>query len=241
MEYFTYLSAFLVSVYSLKNIKSWRNLNKEKKFFLIFLPLICCSSTLFSSVISQLEKKLEEEIKSEYGVLKAKTDLSNQFKLMIGDSGGLIILPSDGNLHITPSPEVFKLINRNGQLFINTDIRDEKGKLIASIRENKWEIFDNINYEYNNDDFTYEIVKKGERNVFFQIEFKNKVIHFQGYWLNKSGKGLFFYANKSNKGGFISSFSEEMGILKNPIILPYFKYPRSKFLGIRDTLYKNLN
>ena len=117
-------------------------------------------------------------------------------------------------------------------------IRNFNGTAIAVIDDNTWTVFDD-DYEYNNDDSTFELVTKGDRDVFFQIFYRNGMIYMSGYLIDENGIGVAMFNNESE----INSSQMHMNSMKgradhkpspmpspSEIAIPrIFKYPREKY------------
>ena len=86
----------------------------------------------------------------------------------IGNSGAKFIMPG-GVFSYPPLPNLFKVYVKNKTLYFSSVIRDARREPVAVIDNNVWTRFKD-NFEYNNNDTSFEIVTAGERSVFFHIE-----------------------------------------------------------------------
>lgn len=127
---------------------------------------------------------------------------------------------------------LFRLYVKNNKLIFYGIIRDKDGEVIAGVYDNEWEIF-KTGYEYNSDDHGFEVVVAGERTVFFQIDLKDSIAHISGFIFNNDGNGIYVCA-APNGGSFLTTLKKDE-YFEPTYIKPIFKYPREKYLGLRDT------
>ena len=119
------------------------------------------------------------------------------------------------------------------------------GKPIAVIDGNEWEVYDS-DFEYNNDETGFEMVTKGDRNVYFHVYLEKGVVHILGIILNDQGKGFSFF-EPAVPDRSVKVDAEHYKVNFPMIALGpgadekyyhgvqgrIFKYPRRKYLGIR--------
>lgn len=158
-----------------------------------------------------------------------------QMRIGNSDSGAIFILGGTGVLNFAPYGPLIKLYVKDQKLYVNTIIRNLDGKVIAAIEDNTWTLFEN-DFEYNDDNKTaFELVSKGDRKVFFQVELKNGLAYISGYLLNEDGIGFIFYNRQGQSGSFIFTIGdkdENKSKIPKDIFIPrIFKYPRSKYYG----------
>jgi hypothetical protein len=232
---FILVAAILTTIVSYK----WKEVGKLGKSALIFVIL----TAVFVAVNSFRETQKEaliERIKAKYGELQTEGALSPIVMIGCMDNGTSLHL-TNGNLNFGGNKPVIKLGVKDEKLLINVIIRDLNGEVIAVIEDSVWTVF-NDDYEYNDNDSTFELVTKGERKVFFQAFYRNKMIYISGYILDEKGYGAVMYNILEKYSGtivnrsviFIASSEESKKILSKPIgmnIPRIFKYPRDKYYG----------
>jgi hypothetical protein len=153
----------------------------------------------------------------------------------IGQNSGTIISLTNSNVFFaTNEGPLFKVMVEANKLFVYVVIRQAKDDVLAVIEKNVWTVFDN-DFEYNNDDEGFELVTKGDRKVFFQIFLNKGYASLSGILMDKKGVGIALYPSIDQEGGMYSNLTVPgcvEAVYKSTPRL--FKYPRSKFLGIRD-------
>lgn len=150
------------------------------------------------------------------------------------DNGPSLIL-SNGLLNFKPFGTLLKLNIENEKLILNVLIRNLNGKVIAVIEDNTWTIFDS-EFEYNNNETTFELVTNGERKVFFQIDYRNAKAYVSGYLINDKAIGMIIYNDTNNINSssiFIVPPKNKSDIPTDLNIPRIFKYPREKYYGVK--------
>ena len=224
---FTCLAATLGGILTYK----WKEIGLLGKVTLIVV-IIAALLIAINEYRKNSEEKRVEKINSKYGEI-VDEDGATIPVIMIGntgsDSGAELILGGTGTFNFDPYGPLLKVYVKKNKLYVNTIIRDDK-KVIAVIEDNIWTLYDN-SYEYNNDNTAFELVTKGERKVFFQIELKNGTARVSGFLINDKGWGLMFHA--FDKGGLMEQIRSHEDYLESygnlGLIKRLFKYPREKF------------
>jgi hypothetical protein len=159
---------------------------------------------------------------------------------MFGKSGPQLVgFDPYGRFIFQPFFNLFRIYVKNHKLSVFIPLKDRNGKPIATIDGNTWTIFNDEDYEFNNDDSAFEVVSKGEREVFFQIELSGGVAHLSGYIYQEKNKGICFTENMANRAGsmFIINPKTTDDMFPSQVADRLFKYPRarySKIEGIRQ-------
>ncbi|AWX44218.1 hypothetical protein HME9304_01218 [Flagellimonas maritima] len=226
---FSLIAAILTAFVSYK----WKNIDILGKITLIAVII----ATIFIAINSFRQTKKEaliERVNAKFGDIK--TSSSPRMQIKLGDkewAAGFVTV--SGVFRIGNYGPWFKLGYENNTLLINFIIRDLNGKVIAVIEDNVWTIFDN-NYEYNNDDTTFEMVTKGERKVFFQIKYRKGEAYLTGFLLDEKANGFAIYGMEKGKGTKVKPIGENKQNAPTPTDLNIpriFKYPRGKYLGVK--------
>ena len=220
----------VLGIYSIITGSKWKEINWIKKTF-VLIAIIGAIVIGWNAYQDYKKQELIEKINSSYGEL-VDTTKAKIPTVQIG-GGNKLYLENDGVFSVPPYTNLFKVFIKNNKLYLNTILRNRKGEVIAVIDENVWTIFDN-NYEYNDDETAFEMVTRGERKVFFQIELKDGVANFSGYIYTEKGYGLYFYGAPGIS--FMAPIELNKPMPKKYIELKrIFKYPRAKYYGVRET------
>jgi|GEM_PF-6198882 len=215
----------------------WSELNSSKKILSI-IAIITSVVVAFNSYKQTKKDEVVERINAKFGDIKDLHGSITIPKMAMGlKSTAIILLGGSGifGLDLYSGP-LMQLYIKDGKLFVSTIIRNLDGKIIAVIEDNTWTIFDD-DFEYNDDNKTaFELVTKGERSVFFQIELKDGVAHISGYLLNDKGLGFIFYNLQDYSGAmYLIKEPETKHHMPSYINIPrIFKYPREKYYGDRQ-------
>jgi hypothetical protein len=215
----------------------WKSLDTLGKITLITI-IIAAILIAINSYRQSKKDSLIEKINAKFGDIK---DIDGAIfpKMAVGNKNAGAFYYSSNNVgvfDIEPVGPLIKIYVLNNRLFVNVIVRDLYGKAIAVIEDNTWTIFDN-DFEYNNDNTAFELVSKGERIVYFQIELSNGIAYISGYLLNNKGFGFAFF---NLPGGVNKSLAlvvkpdlNSTRIPQNLNIPRIFKYPRGKYYRVR--------
>jgi hypothetical protein len=130
--------------------------------------------------------------------------------------------------------EKMQLYEIDNKLYVSVIIRDKDGEPIAVIDKKTWTLYKK-DYEYNNDDKGFELVTKGDRKVYFQINLKDSVVGLNGFLLNDKGcGGYFFGSNTNNDGMMVKINGSVVETIKKSTIPTLFKYPREIYYAQRN-------
>jgi hypothetical protein len=163
---------------------------------------------------------------------------------MIGSNGPQFTnFDEYGRFGFEPFVNLFRVYVKNHKLSAFVAIKDKNGKPIATIDGNSWTIFNNEEYEFNSDDSAFEVVTKGDREVFFQIEFRGGIAHLSGYIYEAKNKGICFVYDEGSKMGEMiiilpkATDAFRDSLTPNKTADKLFKYPQSRYSkieGIRE-------
>jgi hypothetical protein len=154
----------------------------------------------------------------------------------------LLIVGNDGarfQLHGKPFDfqsvgPIFKHYVIEGELCVDVVVRERNGEAVATIDRNTWYVYSD-KYEFNNDDNGFELVEKGDRKVYFQIQLKNGNTHVAGTLFNKNGYGYRFWnEDKRRLSAMYLITPETTDDYTFGHIPRLFRYPREKFVGERE-------
>jgi hypothetical protein len=205
----------------------WSNLTRIMIGFVIIGAILGC----IVSIKDIIKENRKEKIAAQNGEIKGNAVYPN---IDIAGTGSILRVEGSGDV---PLPEGCRLRIRliDSNLNISTVLHDTTGQPLAAIEDNVWTLYNN-NYEYNNDQNAFELVTKGERRIFFQVNYRNGAASVTGLLLNNKGEGVYFSKAPSPlNGGVLYQIRKNQPIAfdKIPTAMPLFKYPRTMYLGKR--------
>lgn len=212
----------------------WNELDWFGRIALIFI-ILAAILVAINDYRKHTKERLLERVEVKIGDMQSLKG-SHIPLIRFGNNGAAIMFPHGIPFSIDDEIPLRVYINNN-RLNVYAIIRSPKGEPVAVINDNTWTLFSD-EYEYNNDKSGFELVTKGERKVYFQIQIKhNMEVVVIGNLLHKDGFGLKIDENVENEQGGtimrkVMEFSPEFDYqLKAK---PIFKYPRGKYLGVRN-------
>jgi hypothetical protein len=237
MKYFEIILACALAIYTVLEGKKWKTIGGKKRF-VILVGIIFSITVAYNAFVEIQKSNLLEKVNARIGDIQDIQNDETVFfpKLQIGNNGTAFILGKNV-LQFNPVKNPLLLYVKNNRLIFTAIIYDEKGNAIAVIDNNIWKLYDN-KFEYNNDDNSLELVRYGDRKVFFQIDLRKGIAHFSGYIFDKDRNGFYFAEDTTIRHGAIMSligpgYTSQSAQEYAPII-PLFKYPRERFLGVRN-------
>ncbi|MBC3847013.1 hypothetical protein H8K90_11525 [Winogradskyella echinorum] len=255
MKYLEPILVFVVAVLSLIiSLNKWSKLTNTHRLivvsiiaFLLIIAIVQITNIATDKVEKDKENEkqsLVEKINAKFGDLNFDGEPVKQMRIGKREDGatldlvdGVLSLSSFGQLFPSSSGQLLKLAIKDNRLLVYTIIRDGNGDVVAVIDGDTWTVFDD-GYEYNDDNGkAFELVTKGDRRVFFQIEYKNNLVEISGFLLNADGEGLHIYDTGIGDYGAAMNpvvKSNYENRLKEYEIPRIFKYPRGKYFGVRQ-------
>jgi hypothetical protein len=237
--------AILSLIISINNWNKLTNTHRMIVAFIIAALLIIAIVQITNIATNNIKEKEEEDkqalierVSAKFGEIDMRNPQGRHIMMGQRDNGQVLQL-SGGFIEFGPEGAVIKLDIENKKLLVNIIIRNFQGEAIAVIEDSTWTVFDD-NYEYNDDDTGFELVTKGERDVFFQVFYRNDMIYLSGFLLNGKGIGTIIYNRDNNVNStimYLSSTIGEKGSMPKPSeihIANLFKYPRGKYYGVRQ-------
>lgn len=224
--------ALILSVYSILSVQNWKDSKPIKKIFTIIAIISVCVIA-YNNYNSWREERLLKKIQAKYGDI-SDIDITSLPQVQIGYTGATFT-GLDGTFSIGLLGPVLKYNVKNNKLIVTTIIRGLSGKLIAVIIDNEWQwVSESNSYDYNYDDNAFEVVTL-DRNVCFQIELKNGVVHISGFFFNEEGSGYCIAVKGNTTTSFITPINKDYFAHLPPSNIPLlFKYPRERYLGKRS-------
>lgn len=217
---FTAFVAIFIAFYT----KPWKNLSKRSRVIVVLSVALAILSGVNGSFNIWNDRRINE-IKADIGKIKSISGVTIP-GIQTGYKGGKFLYTN--NIFIIDNDNrSFGIYIKNNKLFVSAIIRDNEGKVIATIDKNEWKVYNTSDYEYNNDDTAFEIVSRGEHNVYFRVELIKEWAHIFGFFVSKNGRGLYI-----DDQGLWHFFSDKK-INIDPWATPIFKYPREQFFGQR--------
>jgi len=212
---------------------NWKKVNWFIRSF-IALSILLAISIGWNALQEYNKQLLIEKINASFGEI-VDTDKARVPAIAIGYSKAILILEKNGSFGTSTNKNILKLYVEDDKLFLKIILRDKDGEVVACVNGNTWTIFDE-NYEYNNDDNAFEIVTRGEREVFFHIELLKGIAHVEGYLFDDKGNALCLYSAELNgkEEGLMNVIPKGKNIPPLKTIDRIFKYPREKYYSIRE-------
>jgi hypothetical protein len=170
------------------------------------------------------ENAIEKEKAATSGILKTKESTSRP-EMIISAGGARFFIPN-GALFTEGSDPLVWLTNRNGQIKVSANIRNEKGELIAELRDNEWKLNKDQIFDRNCTDYAIEVREKSGR-VVLQVANLGEEIYFAGILRCSNGRTL-TVANTEQGPEFEILNPQVTSHLK---IEPIFDYPSESHFG----------
>ncbi len=227
----TKLNIILIAVLAIGGIVAavkW----KEMNFGVKSLTVLAVIGAIVTGIVEWKKYKKEtllERIAAKYGELTDDKDATYP-EIQIGNSGAYFVLRGTGAFNFPEFPNMFKLYVKKNKIYFTSVIWDKTGKPLAAIEDNVWTLYTD-DYEYNNDDQALEIVTKGDRKVYFQIELINGIARIAGVLYTREGRGMHFSGEPGEGGSIVIINDPET--FEMPNLPKIFRYPREGFYGVR--------
>lgn len=225
------ISTFVTSAIAIYYGKKWKELSFLPRLGIVAAALTAVL-TCYSNIKDYRTKILVDKINANFGDIRdikgASIPIvqigSSKTQIRIGDPDGIFFRTEEANLM-----QVYVI---HGRLFVNVIVRDAKGKVLAVIDKNEWQRLES-DYEYNDNETAFELIKSGDRKAIFQIDLKDGIARFSGLLVDEEGYGTLAYAKQGDTGSFFQRMSPNNKEFVMPAIKPIFKYPRERYYGIR--------
>jgi hypothetical protein len=121
--------------------------------------------------------------------------------------------------------------DREGRILLSAKIRNEKGELIAEIRDNEWKLNPDLLFDRNYTNFAVE-VRERTGNVVLQVADLGDVIHFEGILRCRNGRMLTIARyDDGTKQGAAFTFTPNTASSNARRISEIFEYPSALHLG----------
>jgi hypothetical protein len=173
------------------------------------------------------------------GILYPKIDTilsskQSERTVEIGNSGGKFIWKGPNGQPIFDFFETSNLMleSVNGKLLVSTQIRDEKGNLVAELVRNEWKVSPPPKtWDRNYNDNALEVKNEAGR-VVLQTKLLSDRVQLQGEWLNQDGGGLRLVESEDDPPrGLFVVFGPRKKPSEPPFIKPIFHYPSATHFG----------
>ena len=211
----------------------WKESSMLEKIILI-MGIVSTLVVALNNYNRSTKESRIERINEKFG------DLSDDYDAFVPTfqirNSGTRFLVTKGVFIYDKSGPLIKGYIKNNRLCIYVIIRDQEGDPIAVIEDNTWYLY-NDDFEYNNDDKGYELVTKGDRRVYFQIELNDGIAYFAGLLYTSQHEGIYFMHSGESNGASITYIRPDsrlnLNAILNPLVKPIFKYPREKYFERR--------
>lgn len=156
-------------------------------------------------------------------------------ELEFGDSGSNFVVREPG----TPAFEFFKnsrlaVVKAGGRIKVSTTIYDSKGRLVAELVNNEWQMNKKASFDRNFTDEALE-VRDLSGDIILQVRLLEDCVQLQGKCYGPNGKGVAIYRGvraNGNPNGIIETTGGKHTRLMAKIV-PVFRYPSKMYLGER--------
>jgi len=244
-----YLTGFLTTagiVFGFFVKGKWKETNWAGKTIMIVLLFAAFSGAYYNHKQAN-KNELIEKVTAKIGEFKDLVGATIP-KLCSGKGQGIGIPINQNGMFIRPGAKpLFRIYVIDGKLFVDAVVRDKDKNVIAVIDGNVWTMFRD-DYEYNNDETGFEIVTRGDRQVYFQVYLENGIAHILGIITDKDGYGVKFrdaplparFQGTKKRIEYVEYVAvgptedkEKFKEAYEPLDGAIFKYPRGKYLGQR--------
>jgi len=156
-------------------------------------------------------------------------------ELEFGDSDAVFSVREPG----TPAFEFFKnshltVLTDKGRVKVSTTVYDFKGRLVAELVDNEWQVNKKASFDRNFTDDSLE-VRDSNGDIILQVRFIEGRVQLQGKLYGPNGKGVAIYrgvrANGSPSGILETTGTKHPRLMAQ--IVPMFRYPSESHLGER--------
>ncbi len=156
-------------------------------------------------------------------------------ELEFGDSGAVFSVREPG----TPAFEFFNnshltVLRDDGRIKVSTTVHDFKGRLVAELVDNEWQVNKKASFDRN---FTNDSLEVEDSNgdIILQVRFIEGRVQLQGKLYGPNGEGVAICRGVSangNPNGIIETTGKKHTRLMSQIV-PLFRYPSESYLGER--------
>ncbi len=234
MELFQIILIAVLGIYSIIIATKWKEANIWKRIF-VFGTIVSVLVVGYNGYEKWRMDAFIKKVEATLGNLSSPKGTEIPYIKIGKNMNGKFRLHQNAILY-SGDYQLIKLYTKDKRLYVTTVVRNRDGKPIAAVLDNEWEIYNN-DFEYNDDETAFEVVTKGDREVYFQVEFKDSIASISGFLLNREGRGVFLLADpKTHDGSMISSLDIRESDFPNilPVNKRIFKYPRKKYVGERE-------
>lgn len=231
MNYLEIILVLILAIYGVVKTTKWKSISKSEKVF-SSLAFILAIVVAYNAIQKERVRIILDDISSSIGEIKDIKGATIPTMVVGGGTTKLIIASPDGAvMGNEDGSRVLGLYVIKGKLFVSAVIRGLDGKIITAIDKNEWKIFDKSNYEYNNNETSYEVVSNADHAVYFQVKLKNGLAYVYGLFVDHDGDGFYVCSNEDGAGVFLRLNKGVFVYSKFPTVPLLFKYPRERYYG----------
>jgi hypothetical protein len=226
---------FLHLVFSL--VPALSNLPTPVKVLIVLAITAAASAWAYYPIVDMWREEMASSLTGRFD--PESGDRSDPVKLQIGPNAKALFTWTGAK----NSPQFAALgshlefdRNDNGQLGVNTVIKDREGRMLVEIVDNEWRV-SSAAWEKNYTRDSLE-VKDGDGRIVFQLRIFADRVEIQAEWWDKDGKGIRMVQVKdkpdspdSDKRGFEIFIMNPTFHPDEPAIESIFRYPSKKYFG----------
>jgi len=218
----------IVFLFLTSELTGWK---KYLSWVLVMILVISQGYLLYREVVL-------EHISTKSGKIKATSPSSANLKLYYGTNlftTSASVLTDEVLSHfISPWPKMDSYIRKeNGKLLVNIVVRDQKGAILAKLRNNEWIVSNEI-FDRNFDDTKLEVFDKYENVPILQIMLFEDIVILNGVFFAENG---------------MKHVATTEGLIINPkkplvnLIMPWFEYPSAEHPGklMKESVQRSTN
>lgn len=170
------------------------------------------------------------------GLLKLREHLPTQKRpkmpiIEFGQGGVTMGFGGTGPLfQVLPDANLTVRLDENQEPLFSTDVRDDQGNIVATVRDNHWEVATApTSWDKNYTEDALEVLDR-RGHVVLQVRLFPDRVQFQGEWRDRNGVGRRFLYDSQQRGMIM------IPVIPNQLdteqqISPMFRYPSREHLG----------
>lgn len=210
----------LVAVIAVVRGNRWKGAKTQDK--IIFIILVSAPIVNLASHVEQYTK--DKKLKRVVAKIGTITGSKDYIIPTIGMFGKGLTFTNSKFLNVGEHLLSCNIVG--DKINVNMALYDKDGSPIAVIEDNEWTLYSD-DFEYQNNETAFELVTKGARNVFIQLDISTGILNIRGILYGPRGGGFYF----GNDGSLLSIGRKQYDSVIHNNIKKMFKYPRGSHFG----------